>query len=202
MAKLEILRDEYEVNPRKMGEYVSKIAYKHRNYALGEERIGDPIEWLEEKLGLENSYIYTNSRLEELEKKFYEEYIALPIYMYEHSMITLSTTPFSCRWDSGKYGYIYMTKEEVREEYGVKRISKKTRELVLDRLRAEIQELDYYVSGRVYGFRITDKDGEIIDSCWGFYGENFLENGMKECIDTDILGITDKKLVEILEQGV
>ena len=57
-----------------------------------------------------------------------------------------------------------------RDEWGVKRISKKIREKVFEVLQAEVKEYDYYLRGEVYGYEIT-KDGKDIDSCWGFIGD-------------------------------
>ena len=105
--------------------------------------------------------------------------IYLPVYMYEHSGITISTSSFSCSWDSGQIGYIYITKDKVRSEYSVKRISNKLRSLVLSILEAEISTLDQYVTGDVYGFTIEYDDGSS-NSCWGFYGDNPETNGMSE----------------------
>jgi hypothetical protein len=43
--------------------------------------------------------------------------IVLPVYMYDHSGTALSTTPFSCRWDSGQVGYIYVDYTDIRKVY-------------------------------------------------------------------------------------
>ena len=37
-------------------------------------------------------------------------------------------------------------------------------------LQGEIETLDMYARGEVYGFRLFEFDTEI-DSCWGFYGD-------------------------------
>ena len=39
-------------------------------------------------------------------ESFLKEYIALPVYLYDHGGITISTSPFSCPWDSGFFGII------------------------------------------------------------------------------------------------
>ncbi len=35
----------------------------------------------------------------------------------------MNTTGFSCPWDSGQVGWVFVSKKKVREEYGVKRIT-------------------------------------------------------------------------------
>ena len=39
----------------------------------------------------------------------------LPLYLFDHSGITLSTTPFSCPWDSGQVGVIYVHIDDLKE---------------------------------------------------------------------------------------
>ncbi|WP_131821653.1 hypothetical protein [Desulfofundulus australicus] len=95
----------------------------------------------------------------------------------------MSTKPFSCPWDSGQIGWIYVLKEKVREEYGVKRITKKVRDRVISVLKAEVEVYDRWLRGEVYGFTVYEiADGDIasIDSCGGFYGDDPGENGILE----------------------
>lgn len=194
--RVKITRDPYPESPREWGN-VGTIAYKHSRYTLGEEEIEDPIEWLEDMLGLERSYAYSNERRKQLEAIFEEKFIALPLFLYDHSGVSISTKPFSCRWDSGQVGYIYCTKERAVKEWGKKICTAKVREKALDCLRAEIGTYDLYLQGRVYGFEIVveevipceyggEDDIEEIeskDSCGGFYGEDWMNNGMSCYID-------------------
>jgi len=111
--------------------------------------------------------------------------VYLPLYKYEHSGVALNTTGFSCPWDSGQIGYIYATKEDIRKEYSVKRISKKTKQKVFKVLDSEIKTYSQWLSGDVYSYFTKDQNGNIIDSCGGFYGvesilEEFAGHGFKE----------------------
>ena len=47
-----------------------------------------------------------------------DQYVILPLYLYDHSGITISTRPFSCPWDSGQVGWIYASKDTFREMTG------------------------------------------------------------------------------------
>ncbi len=40
----------------------------------------------------------------------------LPVYLYDHSGITINTVPYSCRWDSGQIGWIYQPKSDTATE--------------------------------------------------------------------------------------
>jgi len=44
--------------------------------------------------------------------------IILPLYLYDHSGITMRTTPFDCHWDSGQVGLIFVSKKKARAEFG------------------------------------------------------------------------------------
>jgi hypothetical protein len=194
---VKVYQDSDPSSPREW-DNLGTIAYKHSRYNLGEEKIDDPIEWLEDMLGIPNSYKYTNERLSELEYIFYKKFIAEPVYIYDHGSVAISTSPFGCRWDSGKVGYIYISKADALKEYGGKIVTKKLRERIEGYLSAEIETYSQYLSGDVYGFRVfeieADEDGDFdednedneIDSCWGFYGSDFLNNGMADHIDKEL----------------
>lgn len=42
-------------------------------------------------------------------------------------------------------------------------------------LEAEVKEFNSYLEGDVWGYAIEDECGEILDSCWGFYGYQYFE---------------------------
>jgi len=102
-----------------------------------------------------------------------KDYVSLPVYLYDHSGLSVSTTGFSCRWDSGQLGIIYVSKEKVCKEYGWKILTKERREKIESYLNGEIKELDQYLAGDVYGYVIKDENGNVAESCWGFYGEDY-----------------------------
>jgi len=47
------------------------------------------------------------------------KYVILPLYLYDHGGITMSTNPFSCPWDDGgQVGWIYASKQKFIDETG------------------------------------------------------------------------------------
>ena len=106
--------------------------------------------------------------------------VVLPLYLYDHSGITMNTTGFSCQWDSGQVGFIYATAETVRKIYGDKSM---TIEEIEAQLKAEVATYDQYLTGDVWGFIIEDDDGEHIDSCWGFFGEDNAKAAATEAME-------------------
>lgn len=97
--------------------------------------------------------------------------IVLPIYLYEHGGQTVNTTGFSCPWDSSQVGFIYAEAKEIRNWFNCKRITKAIRKNATRELESEIKILDQYLTGQVYCFQVLNKNGDLIDSCYGFYGD-------------------------------
>ena len=108
---------------------------------------------------------------ERLMKVISQKFLMLPLYLYDHSGITMNTTGFSCPWDSGQVGWIYASKEDALREFGGKTFTAATRKKAEDRMRSEVAYYDSYLRGEAYGFELY-KDGELEDSCWGFIGSN------------------------------
>ena len=126
---------------------------------------------------------------EELEATIVKKYntnVILPIYMYDHSGITISTTPFSCRWDSGQVGFIVADRVKVEELMGWRILTQKRKEQLLTYLSNEVEAYDTYLRGDIVGFEITDKNGDYVDSCWGYYAEQDAIHEAKSSIDANI----------------
>ncbi len=143
----------------------------HKRYALGDKNHGYNFRDY-------NSYAELKQAITKKEKPL----IILPVYMYDHSGITINTTGFSCPWDSGQIGFIFVSKKKVKEEYTKKRISKQLVERVKTVLINEIEVYDQFLRGDVYGY-IIENNGERIDSCWGFYGREQAEIEAKSTVD-------------------
>ena len=160
--KIEIYPDLDPEDPRgwRGWDNLGTMACLHKRYDLGDKEhdLADVMPDLDA----------TIERFRELDTAVF-----LPIYMYDHSGIALSTSneyPFNDRWDAGQVGWIYVTKEKVRKEWKVKRISKELLQTVEKLLTCEVEVYNRYVQGDVCGFVVTDAEGKVYDSCWGFYG--------------------------------
>lgn len=103
-------------------------------------------------------------------KSVYKDYIILPVYMYRHSGIALSLTPFGCPWDSGIGFVAYVSKSALRNEYHTKRVNKDVIERATSCLRGEIEDYAHYLNGEVYIVNVTDEKGEEVECCGGFLG--------------------------------
>lgn len=103
--------------------------------------------------------------------------ILLPLYLYDHSGITMNTTGFHCPWDSGQVGFIFVSKQDVRNEFGWKKLTQGRIQMIQTCLKGEVEVYDQYLTGDVWGFEVVE-DGEVTDSCWGFFGSDPLTNGI------------------------
>lgn len=112
----------------------------------------------------------------------------LPLYLYDHSGITMRTTSFACRWDSGQVGFAFVTRGDILREFGRKKLTKAIVEKAESLIRSEVETYDTYLRGEIYGYVIEDEDGDHVDSCWGFYGLDYaIEEGsdaLQSAIDT------------------
>jgi len=102
------------------------------------------------------------------------------VYGYSHGGLSISTTPYQCRFDSGVLGFAVVTKELIRENWNIKRVTKKYIELADKMVEGEVETLNKYINNEVYSFRIEDKDGEVIDSCGGFYDMDDIQDHVDE----------------------
>lgn len=176
------------------GEYMQSLAIGEceRLAELIEYWENDGYEWLRE-LGDSHDQAYRNSgeHIRSLIQHVLDQkFIILPLYLYDHSGITMSTGRFSCPWDSGQVGFIYCTIERGISECGSVENAEKC-------LRGEVEAYDQYLTGDVYGYVIEeaddyglgeddDLDWSEVDSCWGFYGSDPFENGMSEHVDKEL----------------
>ena len=186
---LKIEYDDTNESPREWDNLGTMICWK-RGYTLGDEHnYSEPRDFLEglaedfTNMDREKLWDKTDNQLMEIIERYA---VVLPLYVYEHSGITMNTRGYSCRWDSGQVGWTYITKAKIREEYSCRRVSAKLKELVENYLRSEVETYATYLEGSVFGFILEDKEtGEHIDSCWGFYGYDFMTNGMKDHISAE-----------------
>lgn len=123
-------------------------------------------------------YDYYEIDAEKAQRNIESKYIVLPVYKYEHGNVCYSTSIFSCAWDSGQNGFIYVSKDDVRKEYSVKRITAKLRAQVLACLANEVKIFSQAASGEVFGWLVEDVDEDHIGMCGGYYGYDHEESGL------------------------
>ena len=159
---------------------LTKMVCFHNRYNLGDKH--------DYNKGDYDNWETLKDAIEENEKVL----LIKPLYMYDHSGITIATSPFSCGFDSGQIGWIYITDKEV-EVTGAPEDS-------FDRqLEGEVSTYNQELEGEVFGY-VCYKDGESEDSCGGFYGRNPHENGIFDNIPKEFESLLENiKYLEVEE---
>lgn len=161
---INVYQDECDCNPRTEWDNFGHMVCFHKQYNLGD------------KTSLTSDMFNSWG---ELEKYLYEEEqaaIVITLYMIDHSGISIRAgRDFSdCdpgSWDSGAIGFIYCSKEDIRKDWNIKHVTKTYLEMARDILFSEVKTYNDYLTGNVYGYVVTDREGEEIDSCCGYFGD-------------------------------
>lgn len=189
-------------NPRTW-DNVATIHVWWGNYNIGDEKpewSHNPCEILS-KLYHDISGKCSRGEIARIITKINETNLALifPVYVYEHSGITLGLSDYGDKWDSGLAGYVYITKEKAFSEFS-ECTDDNWKEKAKDCINAEIETLRDYVEGNVYWYRLEALshvvqtryyDGRVFEydtwvetdeSCGGFYGNTLEENGILDVL--------------------
>jgi len=174
-----IIQDEDNQGPREW-DNLGTMVCEHRRYSLGDSNHGVD-------LSSSNSW---DDHEKAIKKVFGKDCVLLPIYMIDHSGQSVSTSPFSCPWDSGRVGSIVASRKDIRENFGIKRVTKEKLDHSIQILKGEVETYDQYLQGDVYGYQIVenmvDDEGNEYeadrDSCWGFYGLEIIEEEVNQLL--------------------
>ena len=149
--RLSIEQDEYPTDPRGEWDFVGTMVCWHGRYNLGDaHNYPDP-----------QAYRSTVG----------DDILELPLYLYDHSGLTIATTPFSCPWDSGQVGWTYVERRKALAAFDRRRLSPGLRAAILGLLRSEVAVYDQWLRGDVWRAVIHDRGDDLIDACSGIYGE-------------------------------
>ncbi|MBY0379691.1 MAG: hypothetical protein K2P99_04755 [Burkholderiales bacterium] len=154
---VDIIVDDFPIHPRENSENLGQIYALHKRYQFSE-------------IKLDNSQCNSWQDEYSLIRKELDIALILPLYLYDHSGLAISLTPFSCRWDSGQLGYIFVTKKRLREFFDCRRISRNYLEKARKSLDLEVAEYNLYLQHEVYNVAVLDNTKQILDSCFGIYG--------------------------------
>jgi hypothetical protein len=154
---LKVTESECLENPREW-DNLGKMVFFHKRMNLGDDH-----EYYSDE--------YDNMQQLKNDILNYENvHTILPVYMYDHSGIVLSTAPFSCRFDSGQIGFIYATKESI-DSMGC------NTDKIETYLKNELEIYSKYLNNENYQYEIYEiktcnlgcKHETLIDSCCGFF---------------------------------
>lgn len=128
-----------------------------------------------------------------------------PLYLHDHSTVSISAGDPGDRWDSGQVGWQYLDEETFKTEFD------NDHDRALRYMDATLKEYDEYLRGNVWGFTVekgvrvtkTYPDGRVVetiewedhDSCWGFIGDWWREGdptGMRDHLPNELRAVFDK----------
>lgn len=165
---INIMEDECVDSPREICDNLSTMVFLHKRHQLGDEGHG----YKSENYGGWHS-------LKKAIMKDHSPATIVAVYMMDHSGLTITVNPDHFHaadpqgWDWGQIGWAFITRDKALSEYGGKNLSAKKREKALKRLLGEVETYDQFIRGEVYGYEVTDANGEFVDSLWGCYGMDY-----------------------------
>ena len=174
--ELKIEHDDDPMNPRTDWDNITTMICFHKRYDLGDKtdyKSDNFDSWDELKTQIESDY---------------KVLMIKPLYMYDHSGITISTSPFGCRFDSGQIGWVFVDKDNLQRISGD---SDGFNELNLEEITdSEVKTYDQYITGEVYRYTIYEietcslghEHKNFVEGCGGYFGEEECENEGKSVL--------------------
>lgn len=161
----EIVQDSDPMNPRIEWDNITTMVCFHNRYNLGD------------KTEYKSSQFNSWGELREQIESDYKVLMIKPLYLYDHSGITISTKPFGCQWDSGQVGWVFIDEKQLKMMVGD--VSGHNETNLEEIIKAEVETYDAYLTGEVYGYKVYTEEkctlGHLhtdeVDSCWGYYSE-------------------------------
>lgn len=211
--KIKIVQDYDYLDPCQEWDMLGTQVHWHKRMNLGHEFKAtshmSPTEWLINQvehirdMSDDEAEILRHNPIKAMQE--FEKYnLVIPVFAYEHGGITIKASKTGIgwdSWDSGQLGFIYVSYEKIKKEYKIKRLTKKALENATSCLLAEVEVYDDYLTGNVWGYQVVNDKDEILDSCYGFYGDDGreeAENQGRQYIDWQIQ--EDEKELSLYDQ--
>lgn len=181
--ELKVVQDESPESPRDW-DNVTTIVCFHKRYDLGDKQDYKS-----------SDFNYWDELKEQIETD-HKVLMIKPLYMYDHSGITISTSPFGCQWDSGQIGWVFIEEKQWISMMGED--MDRSEERLLRIIDSEVETYDKYLQGEVYQYKIYEVEEcnlghqhrTLVECCGGYFdeedcrseGESFMEHLEKEVV--------------------
>lgn len=88
---------------------------------------------------------------------------------YEHGQgaYSIHGEGMQCQWDTAQYGGILLW-EHSPKEMGAKSYEDREKDA-----RGFLETYNAWMNGEVYGYTLKDEEGNLVDSCWGYYDDDY-----------------------------
>ena len=184
---IEISQDNFPDSPRTDSNLWTMLC-NHWRYDLWDDKLESHWEsfWQDFMIHINNDYdISDNDELnsrdyQKIETWIKNEVVFFPLYLYDHSWITMKTGPFQCQFDSWMVWYIYATKSDIREWNDITCVHSHHIEDTKRLLENEVKQYDKYLTGDIYEFNIKLLD----ERCWWFESEEDAFTEAKDIIES------------------
>jgi hypothetical protein len=171
---IEIEQDHFAESPREWCNVGTMVCW-HSRYVLGDEQPDhSPQDYLlrlmqNREFHQKRKCVPDDIDLSHVAKYVDKHFLVLPLHLYDHSGIAMSVTMFGCFFDSGQVGFIYAERRQT-EKFDL-----------LTALLDEVRVYNQFLTGEVYAYAIKDDEGNLLDSCCGFFGfEQCREDALTE----------------------
>lgn len=187
--KLIIKYDDWDISPRDINDNLWIMLYSHKRYDLWDEELYNYWNSFKEDFAIyinkEFNIIYvddycyiTEKEVDKIYKWIDKNIVYLPLYLYDHSWITMNTTWFTCWFDSWQVWYIYAHVKDILKFFQWNKLTKKIKEFTLNHLKYEVELFDKYITWEYIYFLIEERNITIqdwieyytewdhFDSCW------------------------------------
>lgn len=176
---VELFHDDDPQDPRTEWGNCTTMLCSHPRYTLGDEQFAGVDLWDDPEDG--------PTTLEEWLREEHDAVLFAPLFLFDHSGLSMSmgevnSTDVSragrfvgdeAGWDTSAVGFIIMTAAQMDEFTDAANDDTARLARCQMAMAAEVRTYDQYLTGDVYGYRVTDQWGDELDSCWGFYGGDY-----------------------------
>ena len=165
--KIEVTQDEYPTDPREWSELWTMLC-NHWRYNLWDEKL--PEYWE----SFENDFIrYINDEYDVVDKDYEDmseremnriakyidnNIIYYPLYLYDHSWISMSIWDPKDRWDSWQVWFIYTHREDIKQWNDLKTLRTHHIDDARRLLRREVEIYNRYLTWEIYEYHIEYLD--------------------------------------------
>lgn len=185
---IKIVADEDPFNPLEDEEVYNFYTWHNNYFSITKNHFNKPSDWVDSVLG-DGAFDRQEEKSEEnnrsvvgfaydicslLDKK---GIWALPILMFEHSLVQYYIGNSIDRWDGSVVGFVWAEKETLYDVYGVKKLTKSIKEKVESVISSSLKMYTDYANGDVYMAVLYNSqedcdNDDVEDSISGFYYSN------------------------------
>lgn len=162
-GSVEVYVDQAPIDPRDEAWSVTKFVFLHRKLKLGDQHVFEtPMQF--------------SDFLRRLRTKCWFH----PVYIDEQQNLTMVQPEPNV--PHGVIGFIYATANMVGD-FMPEIMNAPQVDIdyeIYNQMELELSAYNHFINNRVFGFLSKDSSGVVIKQQWGFYGDDFEENGLWE----------------------